>query len=114
MADRSIFLKLKQKSEDKLILDILSLIRSYYNNNTVLIKNVSNLPNNTYYINKTGYLEGYILQEGNYYLNLLVSKNGLLENKYLFIRATSSKKQKSYLYKVTNAKNVGFIKFRDI
>lgn len=112
MAD--IFLKINQYSENKLILNLLSLIRTYYNDSTILIKNVSNLPNNTYYINKTGYLEGYILQEGNYYINVLVSKGSTLANKYLFIKATSSKKQKSYLYKVTNARNVGFIKFRDI
>ena len=103
--------KIEHFKEDKLLLNILSSIRDYYRDNNIQIKKISNLPNNVYYISN-GYLNGMPDKEGNYPLQLLILNKLVNQNVSVLLKIKSKKKQKYYLHKVTNARNVGFIRYR--
>jgi len=103
--------KIEHFKEDKLLLNILSSVRNYYQNNNIQIKKISNLPNNVYYISN-GYLNGIADKEGNYFLQLFILNNLVNQNVSILLKIKSKQKQKSYLHKVTNSRNVGFIRYR--
>ena len=69
------------------------LLKSYYQNPRVQIKNISNLPNNVYYLNN-GYLNGLPQEGGNYILKLLVLRNNSYENVSVLLKVISNEKQK--------------------
>lgn len=106
-------LNISHSKENKFIYNLLQNLKSYYQDNNIKIKSVSNLPDNVIYISQNGYLNGMFLKEGNYVLNILLEKNGKYENIFSHIKVYNKDANKTYLYKITNARNLGFIKYRD-
>lgn len=106
-------LNIAHPKQNKFVYNLLQNLKIYYQNNNIKIKSISNLPDNVFYINQTGYLNGMFLKEGNYVLNILLEKDNKYENIFSHIKVYNQDINKTYLYKITNARNLGFIKYRD-